>query len=272
MDQRRALALCGNLLKDRIHTKPKLGLVLGSGLGDLADYVEDPVIVHYDEIEFLPVSTAPGHKGRFVFGSLEGVDLVIMQGRIHLYEGYTPQQCVFPIRLMGYLGIESLLLTNAAGACNIDYQVGDFCMLKGHISTFVPSPLIGKNIDELGPRFPDMTEVYDKDLRKKMKKVAEKLEIPLQEGVYMQFTGPAYETPEEIRMAQILGADLVGMSTVIEAIAAKHMGIRLGALSLVTNMAAGLSNNLLSEEEVIEEGKKASHTFEKLIRHLLREM
>lgn len=270
MNNYEKLLSCYEQVKSRTTIAPKVGIVLGSGLGDLAAQVEDPQYVDYNSIEGFPVSTAPGHIGRFVFGTLEGTPVVMMQGRIHLYEGYDVQDCVLPTRLMGLLGIETLILTNAAGACNSDYEVGDFCLLRDHISLFVRSPLIGKNIPQLGTRFPDMTEVYDHDIRAQLKAAGEANGCTLHEGVYCQCTGPQYETPTEVLMAAKLGADMVGMSTVIEAIAAHHQGIRLGAISLATNKAAGLGGKKLSEQEVIDEGRKAAAKFQGLIRTFLK--
>lgn len=259
---------CKEQVARRLKETPRVGIVLGSGLGALADQVEDPAFIPYATIDGFPTSTAPGHVGRFVAGRLSGVPVILMQGRIHLYEGYPVSDCVLPARLMGLLGVQAIVLTNAAGACNPDYQVGDFCLLKDHISAMVPSPLIGPNPSELGTRFPDMTEAYDPGLRRWMTEAAAKADCVMHEGVYMQFTGPQYETPAEIRMAQVLGADMVGMSTVIEAVAVHHMGIPLAAVSLATNKAAGLGGKL-SEEEVIEEGNRAAEKFRTMILYFL---
>lgn len=262
---------CIEQVRRRVTELPRIGIVLGSGLGDLAEKMENPIYVPYAEIDGFPTSTAPGHVGRFVFGRFEGVPTVMMQGRIHLYEGYPVSDCVLPIRLMTSLGIDTLILTNAAGAINNTYHVGDFCLLKDHISSFVPSPLLGENVSEWGVRFPDMSEVYDAQLREKMHRAAQKAGCTLHDGVYIQFTGPAYETPAEIRMASAMGADMAGMSTVIEAIAAHHMGVRLVGVSLATNLAAGVGAAKLSEEEVIEEGKKAATRFQAMIRGFVEE-
>lgn len=262
---------CVEQVRRRVTELPRIGIVLGSGLGDLAEKMENPIYVPYAEIDGFPTSTAPGHVGRFVFGRFEGVPTVMMQGRIHLYEGYPVSDCVLPIRLMASLGIDTLILTNAAGAINKTYHVGDFCLLKDHISSFVPSPLLGENVSEWGVRFPDMSEVYDTQLREKMHRAAQKAGCTLHDGVYIQFTGPAYETPAEIRMASAMGADMAGMSTVIEAIAAHHMGVRLVGVSLATNLAAGVGAAKLSEEEVIEEGKKAATRFQAMIRGFVEE-
>lgn len=253
-------------------TKPRVGLVLGSGLGGLADQIRDPLILDYQDIEGFPVSTAPGHLGRFIFGQLEGLPLVLMQGRIHLYEGYDVEDCVLPIRLMGLMGIESLVLTNAAGACNPDFSVGDFCILRDHITSFVPSPLLGPNPEKLGPRFPDMTHVYDDHLQDLMEEAGKEAGCRMHRGVYIQFTGPAYETPAEIRMARSLGADMVGMSTAIEATAANHMGLKTCGVSFASNMAAGMSGSPLTETEVIEEGKRQAGLFQNMIRLFLKKL
>lgn len=271
MDRYEKFEHCLKQLKDLLPIKPKIGLVLGSGLGDLADKLKDPISINYESIDSFPVSTAPGHAGRFVCGKMEGVDVIMMQGRIHLYEGYGPDDAVLPIRLMVALGIEALILTNAAGAINPDYKVGDFCLLEDHISTFVSSPLTGKNVDEWGVRFPDMTRVYDPELREKMRKAGQEAGCTLHDGVYVQFPGPAYETPAEIKMARIMGGDMAGMSTAIEAIAARHMSCRLVAVSLATNMAAGGGHEKLDEQEVIEEGKRAAGRFEEIIRTFIRD-
>lgn len=262
---------CTQQARARLKEMPRIGIVLGSGLGDLAEAMDEPVYIPYAEIDGFPTSTAPGHVGRFVFGRFEGVPTVMMQGRIHLYEGYPVSDCVLPIRLMASLGIDTLILTNAAGAINKTYHVGDFCLLKDHISSLVPSPLLGENVPDWGVRFPDMSEVYDRELRERMRQAGEKSGCVLHDGVYVQFTGPAYETPAEIRMAAALGADMVGMSTVIEAIAAHHMGVRLVGVSLATNLAAGVGTEKLSEEEVIEEGKKAATRFQAMIRGFVEE-
>lgn len=263
---------CTNQVKERINVEPKVGIVLGSGLGALADRVEDATVISYAEIDGFPTSTAPGHEGAFVVGKLEGIPVILMKGRIHLYEGYPVSDCVLPVRLMGMLGIKMLLLTNAAGAANPDYSIGDFVALKDHISGLVPSPLLGKNIDELGTRFPDMTEVYNKEVRKLIIDSIDEAGGVAREGVYMQFSGPAYETPAEIRMAQTVGADMCGMSTVVEAIAAHHMQVpRIGAISLATNMAAGLGGKL-DEQEVIDQGKLSGETFQKIVELLLTKL
>ena len=245
--------------------EPELAIVLGSGLGKLADQVEKLGEIDYSEIDGFPVSTAPGHKGRFIFTEIHGVKTVIMQGRVHYYEGYPMSDVVMPTRLMGMMGAKTLIVTNACGGANPDFKVGDLMVIRDHITAFVPSPLIGQNVSELGVRFPDMTEVYKKEYGDLIYKIGTQKGYSMREGVYCQFTGPQYETPTEVKMAGILGASAVGMSTSVEAVAARHMGMEVCGVSLITNMAAGLSENLLSEEEVIEVGEKSSEYFIDLI-------
>lgn len=244
---------------------PKIALVLGSGLGDYADGIDFDSSVDYAELEGFPVSTVPGHRGRFVFGHVRGVPVVVMQGRVHYYEGYSVSDVCMPIRLIGMMGAESLFLTNACGAINTDFSAGDFMLLRDHILFGVPSPLIGRNIEELGTRFPDMSEVYHKGLRQTISAAAESLGIKLHEGVYLQAAGPQFETPAEIRAFKNLGADVVGMSTAVEAIAARHMGMKICAVSCVSNMAAGISKNPLTHDEVQETAKMVAQDFKKLI-------
>ena len=249
---------------------PEIAVVLGSGLGAFADRIDIKAIINYDEIEGLPVSTAPGHKGRYVFGEIEGKKVVLMQGRVHLYEGYSSKQIVNPIRLMRLMGAEKIILTNASGGINKDFKPGDFMLIKDHISCFIDSPLIGKNIDFLGTRFPDMSNAYDKDLHKAIKNVAKDNEIKLQSGVYAQLKGPQFETPAEIKMLSAMGADAVGMSTVVETIAAVHCGFRVCALSLITNYACGICDKQLSGEEVMETANRVAPDFEKLIKEIIK--
>lgn len=259
------LMRCLASVKEKVDFQPKVALVLGSGLGDYAEEIEIKATLDYHDIEEFPVSTIPGHKGRFVFGYVKDVPVVIMQGRVHYYEGYPIQDVVLPIRLMKMMGAEVLFLTNAAGGINAKFQAGDFMLLNDHISTFVPSPLIGGNLDELGTRFPDMSEVYDKKLRKVIKDTAKTLEIPLQEGVYIQLTGPAYESPAEVSMCRILGADAVGMSTACEAVAANHMGMKICGISCISNLACGMTDQPLSHAEVQETADRVSPLFKELV-------
>lgn len=244
---------------------PKIAVVLGSGLGGFADTVRAETCIDYDEIPGFPTSTVAGHKGRFVFGTIDDVPIVLMQGRVHYYEGYTMQQVVMPIRLLRMLGVEILFLTNAAGGINRKFQPGDLMLLTGQISNFVPSPLIGANFDELGPRFPDMSHIYDPNLCDVVTACAERHNIHIKKGVYLQVSGPNYESPEEIRMFGILGADAVGMSTACEAIAAVHAGMRVCAISCITNLAAGIQSTPLSHREVQETADRVSRQFETLL-------
>lgn len=254
-----------NDLRSKIKFEPKVAITLGSGLGKLADVVDVVEEISYRDIKDFPVSTAPGHKGRFVFANIHDVPVVIMQGRVHRYEGYSAQDTVMPTRLMGMMGAKTLIVTNACGGINPNFEIGNLMIIRDHISQFVESPLLGKNISELGVRFPDMTEVYNKELGDKIESIAKEKGIDIKNGVYCQFSGPNYETPAEIKMAGILGADAVGMSTAIEAMTARHMGMKVCGISLITNLAAGISKVELSEEEVIEEGEKASEYFDDLV-------
>lgn len=256
---------CVESVRSRVDFQPAVALILGSGLGDYADGIRVETTIDYHDIEGFPVSTVPGHKGRFVFGWVGDVPVVVMQGRVHFYEGYPISDVVLPTRLMGRLGAKVLFLTNAAGGINRSFQPGDFMLIRDQISDFVPSPLIGPNLDELGPRFPDMSEIYDHDLAELLKAEAEKLSIPLKEGVYLQFTGPNFESPAEVRMAGILGADAVGMSTACEAVAANHMGMKICGISCISNMAAGISQQPLSHVEVQETADRVAPLFKQLV-------
>lgn len=259
------LQTCLESVRAKTDFKPRVALILGSGLGDYADGIQIEQTVDYTEIEGFPTSTVAGHKGRFVFGYVGDVPVVIMQGRVHYYEGYPMSDVVLPTRLMGMMGAETLILTNAAGGVNFDYKPGDFMLITDHITTGVPSPLIGANLEELGPRFPDMSEVYSLRLRNLIKQEAKKLDIGLQEGVYVQLTGPAYETPAEIRMCRSWGGDAVGMSTACEAMAARHMGMEVCGISCITNLAAGMSDKQLDHKEVQETADRVAKQFKELI-------
>ncbi len=259
------LMKCFDCVKEKISFKPELALILGSGLGDYADTMDVRETLDYHDIEGFPVSTVPGHKGRFVFGYAGGVPIVAMQGRVHYYEGYKPQDVVLPIRLMKLMGAETLFLTNAAGGINRSFNAGDFMLITDHISMAVPSPLIGENIGELGVRFPDMSEVYSRRLRRIVENAAVTAGVPLRKGVYLQTTGPQYETPAEIRAYERLGADAVGMSTAIEAIAARHAGMEICGISCISNLAAGISANPLTHAEVQETADRAAPLFRKLV-------
>lgn len=244
---------------------PEIGIVLGSGLGDFARLVDRKAEVSYDSLPGFPVSTVAGHAGKLIFGYVRSVPVVVMQGRVHYYEGYSMEQVVAPIRLMGLLGAKKLLLTNAAGGVNTSFTPGDLMLITDHISAFVPSPLRGENPQEIGPRFPDMSRVYDKEMGRAVLEAGEKLGESLQQGVYLQWQGPNYETPAEIRMFRTLGADAVGMSTVCEAIAARHMGLRVCAVSCITNMACGILPQPLSHEEVQQTANRVKDKFQALV-------
>ena len=272
MTVKEQLDACCAFVKARIDFQPEIALILGSGLGGFAEKIEVKQTLDYKDIPNFPVSTVWGHAGRFVFGYCDGVPVAVMQGRVHMYEGYTPQEAVLPVRLLHQLGAKVLFLTNAAGGIQHGMKAGEFMLITDHISSFVPSPLRGENIDALGVRFPDMSEIYSKRLQKIIRKVAVNADIPLKEGVYVQTAGPAYESPAEIRMFRLLGADAVGMSTAIEAIAARHCGMEICGISCISNLAAGISPHPLSHEEVKEAADKAAPQFEQLVRQSIREM
>ena len=246
--------------------KPEAALILGSGLGFLADEVEDPMYVPYTSVPFFKGSTAPGHKGRFVFGRFCGKNVVFMQGRLHCYEGYEMEEVAFPIRVMKLLGVEKLIVTNAAGCVNKAWNPGDIMMIGDHIRLFGFSPLTGPNIPEFGPRFNDQSDVYSAEYRQIAAEEAEKIGLTLREGVYMFFPGPSYETPAEVRAARVLGADAVGMSTVPEVIVASHAGMKILGFSVLSNMAAGVQDKKLSEQDVLDTAEATSERFSALIR------
>ena len=252
-------------VREKTDFLPEIGIVLGSGLGDFARQVEKSAEISYDSLPGFPVSTVAGHAGKLIFGYVRSVPVVVMQGRVHYYEGYSMEQVVAPIRLMGMLGAKKLLLTNAAGGVNTDFTPGDLMVITDHISAFVPSPLRGENPEALGPRFPDMSRVYDEEMRRAVLTAGETLGQPLRQGVYLQWQGPNYETPAEIRMFRTLGADAVGMSTVCEAIAARHMGLRVCAISCITNMACGILPQPLSHEEVQQTADRVKDKFQALV-------
>ena len=259
------LLRCLESVKAKTDFVPETALVLGSGLGNYAEHVDITETVDYADIEGFPVSTAPGHKGRFVFGYVNGVPVVVMQGRVHFYEGYPISEVVLPIRLMGLLGAKKIILTNAAGGINTDFEPGTLMSITDHILYGVPNPLIGENIEELGVRFPDMSFTYSARIRKIIKEEALKIGVKYEEGVYIQFTGPSYETPAEIKMARKMGADAVGMSTACEAIAARHMGMEIAGISCITNPAAGVSLHELTHAEVQDTANRVAKQFEELV-------
>lgn len=259
-------------VRDKIPFTPKVALILGSGLGDFAESVEIAATIDYNTIEGFPVSTVAGHKGRFVFAKVGGTPTVIMQGRVHLYEGYEPTDVVLPIRLMKMMGAEILFVTNAAGGVNYDFKAGDLMMITDHISSFVPSALRGENIDPLGVRFPDMSDIYDKEICEIIERVAKENDIRLKKGVYLQTAGPAYESKAEIRMFRTLGADAVGMSTAVETAAANHMGMKICGISCISNLACGMTDNPLTHEEVKETADRTAPVFKKLVEKIIGEL
>lgn len=259
------LQKCLACIREQTDFVPKVAIVLGSGLGDYANGIKVVKEIDYSSIEGFPVSTVPGHAGKFIFGYVDNVPVVCMKGRVHYYEGYAMSDVVLPTRLMALLGAKILFLTNASGGANIKFSAGDFMMITDHIATFVPNPLIGPNIDELGTRFPDMSHVYDEDLQEIIRNTAKENNIKLQEGVYVQLTGPSFESPADIRMIQAIGGDAVGMSTVVEAIVANHMGMKICGISCVCNLAAGLSPTPLTHEEVQAAADAAAPLFKKLV-------
>ena len=263
------LETCLESVRRKTAFQPEAAVILGSGLGDYADEIRIEETLDYTDIEGFPTSTVAGHKGRFVFGYVEKVPVVIMQGRVHYYEGYPMSDVVLPTRLMGMMGAKKLLLTNAAGGINPGFKPGDFMMITDHIATGIPSPLIGPNLDELGSRFPDMSEVYSRRLQEVIRTSAKKCGITIHEGVYVQFTGPNYETPAEVRMAGIWGGDAVGMSTACEAMAARHMGLEVCGISCITNMAAGISKEELNHKEVQETADRVAKDFKKLVTEVI---
>ncbi|MEX2260437.1 MAG: purine-nucleoside phosphorylase [Bryobacteraceae bacterium] len=256
-------------LRKRPGPAPRVAVVLGSGLGAFASELRDATEIAYAEIPGWPCSTAVGHAGKLILGALDSLPVAVMAGRVHLYEGYTPSQVVFGVRVLGVLGVRSIVLTNAAGGINPAYRQGGLVLISDHINLQGSNPLAGPNDDSLGPRFPDMSEVYSRAYRELAKRIADELGIGLSEGVYAAMLGPSYETPAEIRYLRAIGADLVGMSTVPEAIAANHMGIRCLGISCVTNMAAGMLPQKIDHQEVLETGAKVRGTLMRLLRTLL---
>lgn len=257
-------------IKERIHEMPEIGLVLGSGWGDFADTVEAAVRIPYEEVPGFPKTSVAGHAGQWVFGTIGGRQVAVMSGRFHYYEGHDMRTITLPVRVMQALGVKTLILTNAAGGVNGDYEVGDLMLISDHISLTGASPLFGPNLDEFGPRFPDMTHAYDRDLKFMAHLVANGQGFRLREGVYAQMPGPCYETPAEIRMLRVLGADAVGMSTVPEVIAARHGGMRVMGVSCITNMAAGVLDQPLSHSEVVEAGQKAAGRVKAFLEEMIR--
>lgn len=252
--------------------KPGVAMVLGSGLGYLGDLVEDAVVVPYGAIPHFKISTAPGHKGQLVFGRLNGKNVAVMQGRMHHYEGYSYEEVSYAVRVLRLLGSETLIVTNAAGCINTQWNVGELMLIRDHIKIFMESPLRGENIAEFGPRFPDSTHLYTPALQQVARDAAGELGITLREGVYMYFPGPQYETPAEIRMARIIGADAAGMSTAPEVITAAHCGMQVLGFTLLSNMAAGILDQPLSEQEVLDAAAAAREHFSKLVLTCLKRL
>ncbi len=266
MDQRyQKLMDCYACFQKKISFVPQVALVLGSGLGDYANDIKVVAELDYKEIEGFPTSTVQGHEGKYIFGYVGTVPVVCMKGRVHYYEGYDISDVVLPIRLMKLMGAKVLFLTNASGGINTEFRAGDLMLIQDQISDFVPSPLIGANMEELGTRFPDMSEIYDKKLQQIIKKTAAVNDIPLEQGVYIQLTGPNFESPAEVRMCRILGADAVGMSTACEAVAANHMRMHICGISCIANMACGITQNPLTHKEVQEAADRVAPRFKKLV-------
>jgi purine-nucleoside phosphorylase len=248
---------------------PRIGIVLGSGLGAFADQLTDETRIPYENIPFFPRSTAIGHAGQMVIGKVGDVPVAVMQGRVHLYEGYSAQEVAFPVRVLGLMGIHALVLTNAAGGINLDFKQGTLVVIRDHLNLQGQNPLVGENDERFGPRFPDLTQAYFKPYREVALAAAAKLGTPIQEGIYAALLGPSYETPAEIRYLRALGADLVGMSTIAEVIAARHMGLKVLAISCVTNMAAGIVDQPIQHEEVLKTGERIQGEFLALLRAVL---
>ncbi|KMT21365.1 purine-nucleoside phosphorylase [Clostridium cylindrosporum] len=259
-------------IKLKIKEIPEVLVILGSGLGSLAEDIQDKIEINYNDIPGFPVSTVEGHVGQFVYGSLGGKKVIMMQGRFHFYEGYEMSLVTFPIRVMAYIGVKKLIVTNAAGGVNTSFKPGDLMIIKDHINMSGTNPLIGKNLDEFGARFPDMSNAYDRQYTSLVKKIALELEVEVVEGVYVMMTGPTYETPAEVRMLRVLGADATGMSTVPEVIVAKHSGMNVLGISCITNMAAGILDKPLSHDEVIETSNLVKEKFKLLIKNIVSEI
>ena len=259
------LVKCRDCVREKTDFVPEAAIVLGSGLGDYAESIRVEYELPYGEIGGFPVSTVPGHAGKFIFGYVDRIPVVCMKGRVHYYEGYPISDVVLPARLMKLLGAKILFLTNAAGGVNTSFHAGDLMLIRDHLSVYAPNPLIGPNVDELGVRFPDMSAVYDGKLQQIIRETARENGIFLQEGVYAQLTGPSFESPAEIRMLRTLGCDAVGMSTVVEAIAANHMGMKICGISCICNLAAGMTAAPLSHEEVQEAADQAAPNFKNLV-------
>ena len=252
-------------IRSKTTTSPRIGLILGSGFGDFADKLDDSISVAYSEIPEFPLSTVKEHEGAFVFGDYNGISIVVLRGRLHFYEGYTPQEITMPVRIMNKLGVDTLIITTACGGINLSFSAGDFMLISDHIHYSGANPLIGPNLDEFGPRFPDVSDIYTKNLRSQLKEAALNENIMLKEGVYIGYSGPNYETAAEIRCFRGMGADVVGMSTVPEALVACHCGMKVIGISCITNMATGVLDKKLSHDEVVEIATKVKPEFTKLL-------
>lgn len=263
---------CINIIRKHTSIIPDIAIILGSGLNSFINMVNVDVIIPYSSLPDFPTCTNKMHKGRFIIGTVNDKKVIIADGRLHYYEGYTPKQVIMPVRIMKLLGAKTLVITNAAGGINENFEPGDFMVIKDQISSFVPSPLRGNNIEKFGPRFPDCSDIYDTNLRNLLKECAASLNIPIKEGVYLQTQGPNYETPAEIKMYKLLGADAVGMSTSMEAICGSHCGLKICGLSCITNKAAGLSNNKLSDDEVIKIASKSANDFCRLLFSFIKKL
>lgn len=266
------LEMCVMQIRQKTDFQPDIVLVLGSGLGDFADKIKVETEIPYSEIIGFPVSTVPGHEGKLIFGTYAGKKLAVMKGRVHYYEGYSMYDVTLPIRVLGMLGAKTAILTNAVGSLNPDFKTGEFVVIEDHISSFVPSPLIGENVSELGERFTDMTHVYDENLRELALSIGKEKDIPIHSGIFLQVTGPQFETPAEIRMYRSFGADTISMSTAVEAIVARHMGMKVCGISCVSNMAAGMEEEELSHDLVNRNADKVTDDFTRLIRTLIEKM
>jgi purine-nucleoside phosphorylase len=266
------LQTSAEFIQSKLTSTPKIGLILGSGLGILAEEIQNPTVIPYSDIPEFPVSTVEGHAGQLVIGELAGKQVVVMQGRFHYYEGYSMEKVTFPVRVMKLIGVETIVVTNAAGGVNKEFEAGDLMLITDHINNFGDNPLIGANDSEFGVRFPDMSEAYTLSLQEVARKVATDFGITLKEGVYAGNTGPSYETPAEVRMLRVLGADAVGMSTVPEVIIARHAGIKVLGISCISNMAAGILDQPLTHDEVMETTEKVKGNFLSLVKGIVKEI
>lgn len=258
-------------IRKKIKSNPKVAIICGSGLSNIKDITKQEKIISYSQIPYFKQSTVEGHNGQLIFGKLNSIDVILMSGRLHYYEGYSMQEITYPIRIMKALGVENLIITCAVGAINQRYNVGDIVVIKDHINFMGNNPLIGKHYNEFGNRFPDMSDIYDKDIRKHILKVAKTNKIKVREGIYFAVSGPSYETPAEVKAYRRLGGDVVGMSLIPEAIVANQMNIKTAALTYVSNKASGISKNTLTHEEVLQAGKKATVAIEKIITNFVKD-